>query len=227
MKPIFVINFKNYQEISGNRSVALAEAAEGVARKSNVQIVVAPPQASLALVASKVHIPVFAQHLDVSDIGSTTGFMIPEIVQSYGISGSIINHSEHRMPIDRIEKLIERVHSLKMISVVCARTSVEVKKLASLRPDYLAIEPPELIGSGIAVSKAKPSVITRSVRVIDPMNKNTKVICGAGIVDGNDVSAAMKLGSKGILVASGIVKANDWRAKIDELADAMDVLGKI
>ena len=222
-RPLFVINFKNYQEISGKQSVKLARAAEAVARRSSVKIVVAPPQASLALVASQVRIPVFAQHLDNSDAGSTTGFMVPEVAKSYGISGSLINHSEHRMQLGEIEKLIKKLRVLKMTSVVCARTPNEVKKLASLQPDYIAIEPPELIGSGIAVSKAKPIVITRSIRAIDHMNKKASVICGAGIVDSNDVSAAMKLGSRGILVASGIVKARNWRAKIKELADAMEV----
>jgi len=220
-RPLFVINFKNYQEISGKKSVELARAAEVVARRSNIRIVVAPPQASLALVASQVRVPVFAQHLDSSDTGSTTGFMVPEVVKSYGVNGSLINHSEHRIPLAEIRKLIKRLHTLKMVSVVCARTPNEVKKFASLKPDYIAIEPPELIGSVIAVSKAKPSIITRSIRAVNNRNKKTHVICGAGIVDGNDVSAAMKLGSRGILVASGIVKARNWRAKIKELADAM------
>ena len=222
-RPLFVINFKNYQEISGKRSVMLARVAEDVARRSDAKIVVAPPQASLALVASQVRIPVFAQHLDNSDAGSTTGFMVPEVAKSYGISGSLINHSEHRIPLAEIEKLIKKLSMLKMTSVVCARTSNEVKKLASLKPDYVAIEPPELIGSGVAVSKARPGVITRSIRAVNRTNKKISVICGAGIVDGNDVSAAMKLGSSGILVASGIVKARNWSAKIKELADAMAV----
>jgi triosephosphate isomerase len=216
MKPLFVINFKNYAEISGRKSVELARVAEYISERIDVNIVVAPPQASLALVAGSVKIPVFAQHLDVSDLGSTTGFMVPEIAISCGVKGSIINHSEHRIPLEGIEHLVKKLRMLKMTSVVCARTPAEVKKLGSLNPDYLAIEPPELIGSGIAVSKAKPRVITRSVRAVD-----TKVICGAGIIDAADVSAAMKLGSKGILVASGIVKASDWRGKIRELADAM------
>ena len=221
-RPLFVINFKNYPEISGKKSVMLAEAAERVARSSKAMIVVAPPQASLAMVASKVSIPVFAQHLDLSQTGSTTGFMVPEVVKMYGISGSLINHSEHRIPFVEIGKLVKKLRTLRMTTVVCARTPSEVKKLATLKPDYIAIEPPELIGSGIAVSKAKPGVITRSIKALSPRNKKIQVICGAGIVDGTDVSAAMKLGSRGILVASGIVKARIWKAKIKEFADAME-----
>jgi triosephosphate isomerase len=220
---LFIVNFKNYLEIAGQNSINLAQAAEEVALQSRVKIAVAPPTGSLAQVANSVRIPVFAQHLDYSETGSTTGFVVPEIAKSYGISGSLINHSEHRIRLQTIMMLLEKLRNLRMISVVCARTPAEVRKLASFDPDYIAIEPPELIGSGIAVSKAKPSVITHSIDVVNDVNPNVSVICGAGIVSGEDVSAAIKLGSKGILVASGIVKARNWKSKIKELADAMKV----
>ena len=107
--PLFVINFKNYPEISGKKSVMLAKAAESVARSSKARIIVAPPQAALAMVASQVSIPVFAQHLDVSQAGSTTGFMVPEVVKTYGVSGSLINHSEHRIPLVEIGKVVKKL----------------------------------------------------------------------------------------------------------------------
>lgn len=218
---LFVINFKNYMEVAGWSGAKLAKAAEYVARRSKVRIAVAPPTGSLAYIANSVHIPVFAQHLDHSEPGSTTGFVVPEIAKSYGVSGSLINHSEHRIPIQTIRHLVNRLHKLKMVSIVCARTPIEVRRLAAFAPDYIAIEPPELIGSGIAVSKARPSVITRSIDAVNDVNPDVSVICGAGIVNAEDVSAAIKLGSRGILVASGIVKAKNWKAKIGELANAM------
>lgn len=218
---LFIVNFKNYAEVSGRNSLKLAQAAEYVANRSKIKIAVAPPAGSLANIANTVSIPVFAQHLDHSELGSTTGFMVPEIAKSYGASGSLINHSEHRLPVQTIKHLVERLHNLKMVSVVCARTPAEVRKMAEFAPDYIAIEPPELIGSGIAVSKAKPSVITRSIDAVNDVNPNVSVICGAGIVSAEDVSAAIRLGSRGILVASGIVKAKNWKVKIKELADAM------
>ena len=220
---LFIVNFKNYPEISGEKSVKLAQVAESIAKHTKVKIAVAPPQASLALVASQVGIPVFAQHLDDSNTGSTTGFMVPEVAKSYGVSGSLINHSEHRVPSAKIRQLVKKLRNLRMVSVVCAKTPDEVKKLASFKPDYIAIEPPELIGSGIAVSKAKPTVITRSIKAANHVNAKVSIICGAGIVDASDVSAAIRLGSKGILVASGIVKSRNWRKKIRELANAMEV----
>ncbi|MFQ5940785.1 MAG: triose-phosphate isomerase [Nitrososphaerales archaeon] len=222
-KRLFIINFKNYPEVAGRNSVKLARAAEYIAHRSRVKIAVAPPASSLSNVASSVSIRVFAQHLDHSDLGGTTGFVVPELAKSHGVSGSLINHSEHRIAMQTIGDLVERLHSLKMTSVVCARTPAEVKKLAFFAPNYIAIEPPELIGTGIAVSKAKPTVITRSIDAVNDVNPNVSVICGAGIVSAEDVSAAIRLGSTGILVASGIVKAKNWKTKIEDLAIAMKV----
>ncbi len=106
-----------------------------------------------------------------------------------------------------------------MTSIVCVKDVAEVKKYVKLNPDYIAIEPPELIGSGKAVSKEKPELIAKAADAVK--NSNTKLLCGAGIVSGEDVSKAIELGSKGILVASGIIKAKNWNKIISEFAEAL------
>lgn len=217
---MFIINFKNYEEIAGSQAIKLAKIAAKIAKKYKIKIAVAPPQHLLSEIA-KYPIPVFAQHLDTSRIGSTTGFMVPEIVKKSHISGSLINHSEHRVPQKQIKELVLRLKKLDMISVVCVKDVTEAKKYAKLNPDYIAIEPPELIGSGKAVSKEKPEVITKSVSAVKQAKNSTKLLCGAGLVSGQDVTKAMKLGSKGILVASGIVKAKNWCVIIEEFAIAI------
>lgn len=213
-----VINFKNYSDASGAKTIELAQAAQQVARKLKVEIVLAPPQGSLALVAKSVDIPVVCQHVDDAKEGSTTGFFVPEIAKLCGASGSLINHSEHRIDIQTIENLVKRLRGLDMASIVCARTPDEVAKIASFSPDFIAIEPPELIGSGRAVSKENPAIITDSIKAA---SGRSRVICGAGITDKGDVAKAMELGSHGILVASGVVKAKSWPEKIAELAQGM------
>lgn len=218
MKRPLIINFKNYGEASAENTVALAKAAQTAAGKTGKEIIIAPPQPSLALVCKSVDIPVICQHVDDAQEGSTTGFFVPEIAKSYGASGSLINHSEHRVDMTVIKSLVERLEALKMTSIVCARTVDEVAKIALLEPDFIAIEPPELIGSGRAVSKENPAIITDSIKAA---GKKSKVICGAGIVEKEDVEKAIELGSQGILVASGIVKAKSWQDKISELAQGM------
>ncbi len=213
-----VINFKNYLDASGARTIELAQAAQKVAKELKVEIVLAPPQGSLALVAISVDMPVVCQHVDDAKEGSTTGFFVPEIAKMYGASGSLINHSEHRIAIEAIEGLVKRLRDLGMTSIVCGRTPDEVEKIAAFSPDFIAIEPPELIGSGRAVSKENPAIITNSIKAA---GGRSKVICGAGITDKGDVAKAMELGSYGILVASGIVKAKSWPDKILDLAQGM------
>ena len=217
---MFIINCKNYEEIAGDKIIEFVKIAEKISKRYKIKIAVAPPQHLIGAVANS-SIPILAQHVDNSKVGSTTGFMIPELLKKSKVSGSLINHSEHRISSDEISKLVLKLRELKMISVVCVKDVAEAKKYAKLNPDYIAIEPPELIGSGKAVSKEKPELITKSADAVNSAKNKTKLLCGAGIVSGQDVTKALELGSKGILVASGIIKAKNWTKVIEEFSKAM------
>ncbi len=218
MKRPLIINFKNYAEVSGDKAIKLTKAAQAVSKKLKAEIVVAPPQPALAIVAKSVRMPVISQHVDDEKVGSSTGYFLPELAKSYGAVGSLINHSEHRIEMKHIASLVERLRSLHMTSIVCAREPWEVMEISVFQPDFIAIEPPELIGTGRAVSKENPAIITKS---IEAAGSRSKVICGAGITSKDDVAKAIELGSHGILVASGIIKASSWPNKIAELAAGM------
>jgi len=215
---MFVINCKNYEEISGDKIIKFIKIAEKVSKKYKVKIAISPPQHLIGLVANS-SIQILAQHIDDSKVGSTTGFIIPELLKKSKVKGSLINHSEHRISSKEIQKLVLKLKKLKMTSIVCVKDVAEVKKYVKLNPDYIAIEPPELIGSGKAVSKEKPELIAKAADAVK--NTNTKLLCGAGIVSGEDVAKALELGSKGILVASGIIKAKNWNKIISEFAEAL------
>ena len=217
---MFIINCKNYEEISGNQILKFVKTAEKISKKYRIKIAIAPPQHLIGQIADS-KIPILAQHVDDSKVGSTTGFVIPELLKKSKVSGSLINHSEHRISSKEIKNLIQKLKELKMISVLCVKDVAEVKKYVKLNPDYIAIEPPELIGSGKAVSKEQPDLIVKAANAVDAAKNKTKLLCGAGIVSGEDVSKAMELGSVGILVASGIVKAKSWNKIITEFSKAM------
>jgi triosephosphate isomerase len=217
---MFIINCKNYEEIAGDKIIKFVKIAEKISKKYKVKIAIAPPQHLVGLVA-KSSIPILTQHVDVSKVGSTTGFVVPELLRKSGVSGSLINHSEHRISSKDISSLVSKLQDLKMLSVLCVKDVAEVKKYVKLNPDYIAIEPPELIGSGKAVSKEKPDLITKAAKAVNDSKNKTKLLCGAGIVSGEDVSKASELGSGGILVASGIIKAKNWNAIISEFARAL------
>ncbi|EGG42462.1 triosephosphate isomerase [Candidatus Nitrosarchaeum limnium SFB1] len=217
---MFIINCKNYEEIAGSKITEFVKIVEKISKKYKIKIAIAPPQHLIGLVTNST-IPILAQHIDNSKVGSTTGFIVPELLKKSKVSGSLINHSEHRISSDEISKLVSKLRGLKMISVVCVKDVAEAKKYSKLNPDYIAIEPPELIGSGKAVSNEKPEIIVKASNAVKSSKNKTKLLCGAGIVSGQDVVKALELGSNGILVASGIIKAKNWTKIIEEFAKAM------
>jgi len=206
---MFIINCKNYEEIAGEKIIKLAKIAAKISKKYKIKIAIAPPHHLIPLI-TKFGIIVLAQHLDDKKVGSTTGFMIPEIIKKSKIDGSIINHSEHRITESEIKNLVKRLKKLKLKTVVCVKNVSEAKKYAKINPTFIAIEPPELIGTGRAISTEKPQLITNSINAVQSAKNSTKLLCGAGIVSAEDVSRAVELGSKGILVASGVIKAKNW-----------------
>lgn len=206
---MFIINCKNYEEIAGEKIIKLAKIAEKISKKYKIKIAIAPPHHLIPLI-TKFGIIVLAQHLDDKKVGSTTGFMIPEIIKKSKIDGSIINHSEHRITESEIKNLVKRLKKLKLKTIVCVKNVSEAKKYAKINPTFIAIEPPELIGTGRAISTEKPQLITNSINAVQSAKNSTKLLCGAGIVSAEDVSRAVELGSNGILVASGVIKAKNW-----------------
>jgi triosephosphate isomerase (TIM) len=216
-----IVNFKNYPEVLGEGSVRLALAVERVADTIDFEAIVAPPTPMLALVSSKTKVQVYSQSVGSKTGDKTTGTILPEAAKAAGASGTILNHSESRMPPNELRKLAPRLMSLGLGLCLCSQTAGEAADLASLGPRYLAIEPPELIGSGVAVSRAKPELIERTVSAVRKTGYRGKILCGAGIVSGEDVAKAVELGADGVLVASSIVKAKDWEAKVRELAGSL------
>ena len=220
-RPVFIINFKNYSEILGEGAVRLAKTAEVVSETIEVEFILAPPVPRLNSVASVVRLPVFSQSVGNQQEGKSTGAIIPEALKASGCTGSIINHSESRVPLETIRDVIPRMKGLGLSSCVCGEDAKEIVTMAGFAPEYLAVEPPELIGSGIAVSRARPELIRESVSFAKGAGYAGRLLCGAGIVTGEDARAAVKLGMDGILVASSVVRSKDWESKIRELAGAL------
>lgn len=219
--PFILVNLKTYEESLGPKAVALASIARDISRETGVCIAVAPQTVDLTSVIKVVDIPVFAQHIDPVEYGRFTGHILPEAIAEAGCVGTLINHSERRLPLETIEVTVKRAKEVSLFQVVCVDSVETGRSVAPFSPDVIAIEPPELIGSGIPVSKARPEVVSRSVEDCRNVNPDVNILCGAGITSGEDVAAALRLGSTGVLVASGVVKAADPRAKLLELAEAM------
>ena len=215
-RPFVILNFKTYKESSGANALKLAKIAEKVSLQSKVNIIVCPQSIDLKEVASNVKIPVYAQHTDNSVLGKSTGNIIAENLADNNIHGSLLNHSEKKLDIKDIEKTVVKLKELDMKSVVCAKDNVVAKKLSSLKlvkPDFIAVEPPELIGGEKSVSESGPEIIERSVKACNGLN----VLVGAGIKSNQDVMTALKLGAKGVLLSSHYVLSKDPEGFLREL----------
>jgi triosephosphate isomerase len=218
--PTIIVNFKTYLESTGARALELAKQAERASKETGACIVVVPQPMDLSKIASSVDIPVFAQHIDPIKPGSSTGHILAEAVKETGAVGTIINHSERQLRLIDIEATIRLCREKGLISCVCANNPSVSAAVAAMKPDITSMEPPELIGSGISVSKAKPEIISDTVRLVQKIEPNMTVLCGAGITTAEDVSKALDLGTRGVLVASGIVKAKDPYSILRAFADA-------
>jgi triosephosphate isomerase len=217
--PFILVNFKTYLEATGKRAVELAKKAEKVSRETMVQIGVAPQFTDIAPIAEAVEIPVFAQHIDPIEPGSFTGHVSAEAVKEAGAVGTLINHSERQLRLSEIDAAIRIARRKELVSVVCANNQGISAAVAALNPDVVAIEPPELIGTRIPVSKAKPEIVKATVELVRKVNQKVIILCGAGISHGDDVAAALKLGTQGVLVASAVVKAKDQYRILVEFAE--------
>lgn len=218
--PIIIVNFKSYLEGLGERAVELARVAEEVGEELGVTVAVGPQFTNLKEICGRANIPVFAQHVDVANPGAYTGSVSIDSIMECGAIGSFLNHSEKRLRLSNIGMLVNSLKEKGLFSVVCGDTETVSAAAAALNPNMVAIEPPELIGTGVAVSKAKPEIVSNTVSLIKKINSRVIVLCGAGITKGEDVESAIKLGAEGVLVASGVVKAKDQRAALHDLAQA-------
>ncbi len=217
--PLVLVNFKTYSEATGKKAEKLAKIAERISLETEVCIGIAPQFVDIVSITNAVSIPVFAQHIDAIAPGSFTGHVLPESVRERGAVGTLINHSERRLGLAKIDATIKRTRESDLLSVVCANNAAVSAAAAALKPNIIAVEPPELIGTGIPVSKAKPEVVSGTVNLVKSINPDVTILCGAGITKGEDVAAALRLGTEGILVASGVVRAKNPYKVLLEFAE--------
>lgn len=223
--PAVILNLKTYYPTAiGAGAVKMAKSLEKEALRAGMEghVAVAATALDLRLVASKVRIPIFSQHAESLNPGSTTGHVILENVKLAKGQGTLLNHSECRIADrEEIRKTIERAKSLGLVTVVCANDAKESEELARFQPDFVAVEPPELIGSGISVSTARPEVVSEAVAKVKRIAPGVKVLCGAGISNGADVRKAVELGADGVLLASYIAKSKTPRRECRDIINGI------
>ncbi|MFB6172412.1 MAG: triose-phosphate isomerase [Haloarculaceae archaeon] len=215
--PFVLVNLKAYP----CDPVAIAEAARDVARETAARVAVAPQAAHLGAVAD-TGVETWAQHVSPVAPGSHTGATLAEAVADAGATGTLLNHSERRLRLADLDDGLAAARRADLETVVCANNPRQVAAAAALGPDAVAVEPPALIGTGTPVSQADPEVVEAAVAAAREVDPDVPVLCGAGISTGEDLVAARDLGAAGVLLASGVAKADDPRAALADLVAPLD-----
>ena len=206
-EPLIVVNFKTYSTAMGIQAENLASMMASVSTSARMVGVVSA--FDLATInQSFPNLEIWSQHLDPVGMGSFTGWLQPDNAIERGARGTIINHAEHKVPLNHVDELMKQLPEGFQICA-CAADVEEAKSLAALSPTFIAVEPPELIGGDISVTTADPGIIKSTVDAVKSVNENIRVLCGAGVKNGSDVKIALSLGAEGVLLASGVTKAEN------------------
>lgn len=209
---MIITNFKTYESATGGRALELAKIHQKVAQETNQELMIAVQTVDLWRIAQEVDLPLLAQHIDPVEFGNATGHILPEAVKEAGAYGTLLNHSERRLSREVLKASITRAKAVGLKVIVCAKGPEEGASFLEFGPDLIAVEPPELIGGEVSVSTAQPEIIEHAAKLIS----SDKLLVGAGVKTGEDVKMALKLGARGVLLASGVTKAEDpYRVLMD------------
>ncbi len=212
------VNFKNYQQVSANRALALAQICEKIAGKTGIPIVPCVGIADLYFVAKTLKGPVWVQHLDSVKQEKTTGFVTASCAKNHGAWGSLLNHAEHQIAFSDLKKTISLAKENSLQTMVLVDNIKLAVKADRLKPDYIGIEEPSLIGGKVAMSTLKEG--RKKIKDFLGVIQNASPLVGAGINQKSDVKQSLQLGCKGVLIASAVIKASNPEKTLLELASA-------
>jgi triosephosphate isomerase len=220
MKPIILVNFKTYKQATGKNAVKVAKICDSISKKNRIKVMVAVQVADIFPVSRKVKIPVLAQHVDYFEQDRHTGAILPEDIKQEGASGTLLNHSEHKLKFGILKKTIMRCKENKLVVVACAASVNEAKRIAKLEPEYIMFEDPKLVATGRSITKIKPISVKNFANMLKRIKSKSIPLCGAGISSKQDIELALKLGCKGIGVSSAVIKAKNPRKGLLRLIES-------
>ena len=215
--PFFEIGPKSY--LYGQDVIDLAIAADAASEKYDVDIIFTTPVVEIARVkAATKRIHVFAPHMDPIEPGRGLADILPESLVAAGAEGVMLNHVEKPLTFDVLEKTIQRANEVGLTTIVCADSMADATKIAGLHPDIIVAEPSELIGTGVSVGPEYVAAATDCVKKVD---ENILVLTAAGIANGEDVYNTIIAGADATGSSSGVAKAADRAAMVDEMIAAV------
>ncbi len=215
--PYFEIGTKNY--IYGDTVLEYALAADKAAEKYDIDVLFITPAVEIRRVVENTkHLIVLAPYMDTLRPGRGMADILPEALKAAGAKGVVINHCEKPMSLPQMKATIDRARELDFIVFACADTLEEAKAIAQLHPDIINPEPSAIIGGGNGVTPM--DYVMDSIREIKAIYPDIMVEQAAGITCGEQVYDFIMAGSEAAGAASGIMKAADPIAMIDEMIAA-------
>ena len=215
--PFFEIGPKSY--LYGDDILELAKAADAASEKYGVDIIFTTPVVDIRRVREATkNIHVFAPHMDPIPVGRGLADILPESLVAAGADGVMLNHVEKPISFETLEATIARANEVGLVTIVCADSLAEASKIATLNPDIIVAEPSELIGTGVSVGKEYVEAATKSVKEVNP---EILVLTAAGISNGEDVYNTIIAGADATGSSSGVAKAKDRAAMVDEMISAV------
>lgn len=215
--PFFEIGPKSY--LYGQDVIDLAIAADKASEKYGVDIIFTTPVVEIARVSAATHrIHVFAPHMDPLRPGRGLADTLPESLVAAGAEGVMLNHCEKPVPLAVLRATIERAKEVGLTTIVCADSCAEAAAIAHLKPDIIVAEPSELVGTGVACGPEYVRAAAKAVKDVDP---DILVLTAAGIANGQDVYDTIVAGADATGSSSGVAKAADRAAMVDEMICAV------
>ena len=215
--PFFEIGPKSY--LYGQDVIDLAIAADAASEKYDVDIIFTTPVVEIARVkAATKRIHVFAPHMDPIYPGRGLADILPESLVAAGAEGVMLNHVEKPVTFEVLGETIKRAEEVGLTTIVCADSMADASKIATLNPDIIVAEPSELIGTGVSVG---PEYVKAATDAVKNVNKDILVLTAAGIANGQDVYNTIIAGADATGSSSGVAKAADRAAMVDEMIAAV------
>ena len=206
MKPLILINTKTYSQAQAKNGIKLVQKIASV-RSQKYTIAVAPTLPNLSKTKETVSIPIYAQHTDAIESGAHTGSICIDELKALNVAGIILNHSEKQLPLSTLRATLTLAKKKHLPVIICVRSLTQIKQVTTLKPEYIAYEPPQFIGSEISVTTAQPKILKTAHDYVKKHSPKTLLLCGAGVHSHQDIITAVKLGYSGVLLSHAIVTA--------------------
>ena len=215
--PLLIVNPKAY--LGGAQTLELARLTDELAGEFGITTIFTAQHVDLRMIADATeNLVVTAQHMDPIAPGRGMGHILTEGLVEAGVRAVVLNHAEHPLSIDVLDRTLVRAREVGLATIVCADSDAQCRAIADLGPDVMICEPTAAIGTGQMDSG---DYIERTTRIVKEVDPSILVIQAAGVSTGEDVARVLAQGADGSGGTSGILKHPDHRQILTDMYTAI------